>query len=158
MGHRNPQGVVITDAGLIYANEHGPKGGDEINLVEKGKNYGWPVITKGREYSGAVITELESAPGMELPIVDWTPSIAPGGMAWYDGDEFPGLQGDLIAVSLKQKKVRRIDLEDGQVLSDTVIFPSIDERMRDVRTGPDGAIYILTDEENGKLLKVTAKQ
>lgn len=154
-GHRNPQAIVLTDQGDVYAHEHGPQGGDEINHIQASKNYGWPVLTKGREYSGAVISTLDSAPGMEPPLVNWTPSIAPGGMAFYAGSQFPELQGDLLVASLKQGTIRRIDLEAGNVLSDTQIFPKVSGRMRDIRSGPDGAIYVLV-ASRGELLKITA--
>lgn len=158
MGHRNPQALLITPDGLVFSHEHGPQGGDEINLVKAKQNYGWPVVTRGREYNDDIISELDNAPGMTLPIVDWTPSIAPSGMTYYQGQEFPEWQGDLLAVSLKQNRVRRIDLENGQVISDQAIWPSIDQSMRDIRTGPDGAIYILTDEEDGKILRISARK
>lgn len=156
-GHRNQQAIVATPDGRVYANEHGPQGGDEINLILPGKNYGWPVITQGIDYNGANITPYKKYAGMEQPMVDWTPSIAPSGMTFYTGSLFPQWQGDLIAVSLKERTVRRIDLEGTQVISDERILPEIKARMRDIRTGPDGALYILTDGEDGKLLRVTPK-
>lgn len=158
MGHRNPQALVISADGQIYANEHGPKGGDEINLIEPKNNYGWPVVTRGVEYNGDTISDLKNAPGMQLPLVNWTPSIAPGGMAWYGGQQFKNWAGDLLVVSLKEQKVRRIDLENSKVVSDTHVLENIDERMRDIRIGPDGSIYILTDEKRGKLLKVSSTE
>jgi glucose/arabinose dehydrogenase len=155
MGHRNPQAIVMDSNGHIYAHEHGPKGGDEINIILPGKNYGWPVITRGEEYSGKTISTIESAPGMEPPLINWTPSIAPSGMTWYGNTQFKDWQGDLLLVSLKEQKVRRIDLQNGKALSDTEVLTDIRERMRDIRTGPDGSLYILTDEEQGKLLKIS---
>ena len=154
-GHRNAQAIVATADGRVYAHEHGPKGGDEINQILPGKNYGWPVITQGIDYNGASITPFKEYPGMEQPLVDWTPSIAPSGMTFYSGNLFPLWQGDLIAVSLKEQYVRRIDLDGARVVSDQRILPEIKARMRDIRTGPDGALYILTDGEDGKLLRVT---
>ena len=158
MGHRNPQAIVLANDGTVYAHEHGPRGGDEVNVIKPGNNYGWPVLTRGREYNGATISTLTEKEGMQLPLVDWTPSIAPSGMTIYYGDEFPAWEGDLLAVSLKQKSVRRIDLDASgiKVRSDTRAFPEVNQRLRDIRTGPDGAIYILTDGDNGKLLRVSA--
>lgn len=157
MGHRNPQAIVIDNDGQIYAHEHGPKGGDEINVILPAKNYGWPVITRGVEYNGETISTLQSAPGMELPLVNWTPSIAPGGMTWYSGGDFKSWNGDLLVVSLKEQKVRRIELNNGKVINETQVLADVRERMRDIRTAPDGSLYILTDEQNGKLLRISAK-
>jgi glucose/arabinose dehydrogenase len=157
LGHRNQQAISVAPNGKVYAHEHGPEGGDEINVIEKGNNYGWPVITYGNDYDGASITPYTEYAGMQQPFVDWTPSIAPAGMTYYTGDQFPEWQGDLFAVSLKQKSVRRIDLENGKVISDTPIFPELDQRMRDIRTGPDGVLYVLTDGNNGKLLRISRR-
>lgn len=156
-GHRNMQAIVVAPDGTVYANEHGPKGGDEVNIIKPGLNYGWPVITRGVDYNGASITPYTEYPGMQQPLVDWTPSIAPSGMTYYTGDQFPDWKGDLFAVSLAEKSVRRIDLEQMKVVSDQIVFPEIKQRLRDIRTGPDGALYILTDGKNGKLIRVSSK-
>ena len=157
MGHRNEQAILVTNDGVVYENEHGPKGGDEINVIKAGQNYGWPIITRGVDYNGAQITPFTEYEGMQQPFVDWTPSIAPSGMTYYDGNLFPEWKGDLFTVSLSQQSVRRVDLENGVAVSDERVFTELNQRMRDIRTGPDGAIYILTDGENGKLLRISPK-
>ena len=156
IGHRNEQAILVTPDGIIYEQEHGPRGGDEVNIIQKGYNYGWPVITRGIDYNGAQITPYTEYPDMQQPFVNWTPSIAPAGMTFYTGEQFPEWQGDLFVVSLAQKSVRRIHLDQGRVISDERVFPELDQRMRDIRTGPDGALYILTDGKEGKLLRITA--
>ncbi len=154
-GHRNPQGIVVDeDSGAIYLHEHGPKGGDELNLLEPGNNYGWPAITYGLDYSGAYVSPFTEFPGMEQPLWTWTPSIAPAGMTWYDGDAFPDWRGDLFVTALVYQEVRHLDMEDGQVVSDTPLFAEIGERLRDIRTAPDGTLYILTDSKAGKIVRV----
>lgn len=155
IGHRNQQALLVSSTGAIYENEHGPQGGDEINQIQPGNNYGWPAITYGIDYNGASITPYTEYPGMQQPIVNWTPSIAPAGMTEYHGALFPEWNGDLFSVALKQKSVRRVRIKDGKQISDTVVFPELGQRMRDIRTGPDGALYILTDGENGTLLRIT---
>nr|WHW29600.1 putative PQQ-dependent sugar dehydrogenase [uncultured bacterium] len=155
LGHRNQQALLVSPRGVVFEHEHGPRGGDEINIIEPGLNYGWPVITRGVDYNGAGITPYTEYDGMQQPYVDWTPSIAPAGMTYYEGTMFPEWQGDLFVVSLAQKSVRHIDLQQGKFVSDNRIFPELDRRMRDIRTGPDGALYILTDGENGNLLRVS---
>ena len=154
LGHRNQQAIVVSPTGVVYEHEHGPRGGDEINIIQPGLNYGWPVITRGVDYNGARITPYTEYEGMQQPFVDWTPSIAPAGMTFYNGRQFPQWQGDLFVVSLAQKSVRHIDLHHGKVVTDKRIFPELDQRLRDIRSGPDGALYILTDGDNGKLLRI----
>lgn len=154
-GHRNPQGLVVDrESGRVYLHEHGPRGGDELNLVEPGLNYGWPVITYGLDYSGARISPYKEYDGMVQPLVHWTPSIAPAGMTWYNGDMFPEWRGNLFVSSLVERSVRRIELVDGTVTNQTVMFTGLDERIRDVRAGPDGRLYLLTDSEKGRVLAV----
>ena len=155
-GHRNPQAILFDPvSGNVYAHEHGPRGGDELNLIEAGKNYGWPAITYGRDYNFAGITPYTEYPGMEQPLVDWTPSIAPAGMAIYWGDLFPDWRGDLFVAALVERAVRRLDLEDGRVIGQEILFGELDERMRDVRAGPQGALYLLTDSTDRQVLRVT---
>ena len=154
MGHRNQQAILVSASGTVYENEHGPQGGDEINQILPGKNYGWPAITYGIDYNGASITPYTEYPGMEQPIVNWTPSIAPAGMTEYQGSLFPEWNGDLFCVALKQKSVRRVRIKNGKQVIDQAMFPELTQRMRDIRTGPDGALYILTDGKAGKLLRV----
>ena len=155
LGHRNPQGLAY-HKGLnkIFAHEHGPAGGDEINIIEPGNNYGWPVITNGRDYSGASISPFKSYQGMEQPFWDWTPSIAPSGMAVYQGDIFPDMQGDLLVGTLKDRDVKWMQMENSKVIKQISLFAELDARIRDVRV-KDGEIYLLTDAEQGNLLKVT---
>ena len=154
-GHRNPQGLVVDSEGTVYLHEHGPRGGDEINTLEPGKNYGWPAITHGVNYSGARVSPFTAAEGMEQPLVYWVPSIAPSGMAWYDGDAFPGWRGDLFVGALVDREVRRIDLEQGAVVKQEALFSELEERIRDVRVGSDGYLYLLTDGDQGRLIRVT---
>ena len=156
-GNRNPQAVVVTRAGKIWVHEHGPRGGDELNLIAPGRNYGWPALTYGMDYSGAYVSPFTSADGMEQPIVYWTPSIAPAGMTEYQGDAFPEWQGNLFVAALAEKTVRRLTLEGDTVVDQEIMFTDLDARFRDVRTGPDGFIYLLTDSESGKVYRVSPK-
>jgi len=155
-GHRHVQALVhAPSSGLLYAHEHGPRGGDELNIISPGLNYGWPLITHGRDYSRALITPFTELPGMEQPILYWTPSIAPGGMTLYDGEVFPGWQGSLFVAAMAEESVRRIVLgPDGLPVEQEVLFTEIGQRMRDVRTGPEGALYLVTDEIDGQVLRV----
>lgn len=155
-GHRNIQGLVYDrERDVLWAHEHGPRGGDELNRIEPGANYGWPLVTHGVDYNGALVTPYTEMEGMEPPVVDWTPSIGPSGMTLYDGALFPEWQGDLLVSTLVEKSVRRLVIEDGRVVRQEVLFTELDERLRDVRTGPDGALWLLTDAENGRVLRVT---
>ena len=153
-GHRNIQGITFDRANnRLWSTEHGSRGGDELNLVEAGKNYGWPVVTHSREYSGGEISQERSRPGMVDPKVVWTPAIAPSGLAFYSSDRFPGWKGELFAGGLVSQDVRHIDLDaEGNIISQESI--PIGQRVRDVRQSPDGLLYILTDEPNGQLLRL----
>jgi glucose/arabinose dehydrogenase len=154
-GHRNVQGIVhdpLND--VVYTHEHGPRGGDELNLLLPGRNYGWPVITYGVDYSGALVTPYTERPGMQQPLIDWTPSIAPAGMTLYRGALFPDWQGDLLVASLVGRDVRRIRLHNGEAVEVEALFGEVGARLRDVRTGPDGALYLLTDSSQGQVLRV----
>jgi len=155
-GHRHVQAVVIDRAaGVLYAHEHGPRGGDELNVIEPGRNYGWPLITYGRDYSRAAITPFTELPDMEQPRVYWVPSIAPGGMTLYDGAGFPQWRGSLFVAALAEASVRRVPIDaNGQPGQQEILFGEIGQRMRDVRTGPEGALYLVTDEPEGRLLRV----
>ncbi|WP_339335435.1 PQQ-dependent sugar dehydrogenase [uncultured Maricaulis sp.] len=163
IGHRNPQAVVYDAASeTIYAHEHGPQGGDEINILEPGANYGWPIASYGIDYTGALVTPFERYDGMVEPILAWVPSIAPSGMAIYHGDMFPEWEGDLLVSALiagdadtPSGHVRRVDLEDGAVVGQDVWFGELGARIRDVRVGPDGAIWLLTDAADGQLVRVS---
>lgn len=156
-GHRNLQGLVLGANQEIYSHEHGPLGGDELNLIEPTKNYGWPAITYGVDYSGAHVSPYSSYTGMEQPLVYWVPSIAPGGMTLYSGQEFSEWQGNLLVAALAERSVRRIVVEDNKVLQQETLFTDLDQRLRDIRQGPDGAIYLMTDADDGKVIRVTAK-
>ena len=146
-GHRNPQGLVYDpETDRILMMEHGPKGGDELNHVVAGRNFGWPAITYGVDYSGAVISPFTEADGMEQPMKYWVPSIGPSGLAIYRGDMFPEWQGDLLLGSLINKEMRRLKLDGDTVVEDEAIFPEISGRVRDVRVLSDGSIAALTDE------------
>jgi glucose/arabinose dehydrogenase len=154
-GHRNSQGAAIHPAtGKLWEHEHGPRGGDEVNIPEKGKNYGWPVIGYGIDYSGAKIHESTSKPGMEQPIKYWVPSIAPSGMAFYQGDLFPVWKGSLFVGALAGQMLVRLTLDGEKVTGEERLLQGLRERIRDVRIGPDGAIYLVTDNSAGRILKV----
>jgi len=154
-GHRNIQGLVYdAQTDTIWQHEHGPRGGDEVNVIEPGANYGWPVTTYGIDYSGAMVSPFETRPGMIDPLLVWTPSIAPSAMTLYNGDLFPAWRGDLILTALAARHARRIDLDDGRFVDQQILFAELGERLRDIRTGPDGALYVLTDSEGGKVLRL----
>ena len=157
-GHRNVQGVTIhPDTGTVWAMEHGPKGGDEINQIKAGANYGWPVITYGIDYSGDIISDKTHMEGMEQPWVYWDPSIAPSGLTFYTGEMFKEWEGDVLVGSLKFTHLRRIDVQDGKPGEQFEYVRDNQARIRDVEVAPDGAIYLLTDAPNGKILKLTKK-
>jgi aldose sugar dehydrogenase len=154
-GHRNVQGIVYDDElQRLYSHEHGPRGGDELNLIEPGTNYGWPLITYGVDYTGAQISPYTELPGLQQPLLHWTPSVAPSSLTLYRGSLFPQWQGDLFASTLAERSVRRIRLQDGKLAGQEVLFEELDERIRDVRGGPDGALYLLTDSAEGRVLRV----
>ena len=155
-GHRNPQGLALdVMTGNLYEHEHGAKGGDEVNLISPGKNYGWPAVTRGTNYSGAYVSPLQSAPGVEQPLTFWDPSIAPSGLAIYYGAAFPDWQGDLFVGALVDQEVRKLTLKDGKVINEVPLFSEIAARIREVRVGPDGNIYLLTDSDQGKVIRVS---
>lgn len=154
-GHRNAQGLIVDPRdGAVWLHEHGPKGGDEINRLKAGANYGWPKTTHGIDYDDTVISPLKEAPGIEPPVVVWVPSIAPSGFALYLGDKFPAWGGDFFVGALAEKSLRRVRLRDGRAVEQEVLLREVDARIRDVRAGPDGFIYVLTDEKNGRLLRL----
>jgi glucose/arabinose dehydrogenase len=154
-GHRNPQSAAIHPlTGKLWTVEHGAKGGDEINIPQAGKNYGWPVITYGRDYSGAKIGIGTRNQGMEQPLYYWDPSIAPSGMAFYNADRFPQWQGNLFVGALRDRHLARLVLDGEKVVAEEVLLEGLGSRIRDVRQGPDGYLYILTDSSNGALIRV----
>ncbi|MFL4977134.1 MAG: PQQ-dependent sugar dehydrogenase [Xanthobacteraceae bacterium] len=157
-GHRNSQGAAINPAsGKLWMHEHGPRGGDEINIPAAGKNYGWPVIGYGIDYSGAKIHESTHKAGMEQPIKYWVPSIAPSGMAFYTGDLFTSWRGNLFVGALAAHMLVRLELDGEKVTKEERLLQDLRERIRDVRQGPDGALWLLTDSSSGRILRVTPK-
>ncbi|HEY7664627.1 MAG TPA: PQQ-dependent sugar dehydrogenase [Xanthobacteraceae bacterium] len=158
-GHRNPQGLAINPtSGKLWEQEHGPRGGDEVNLIEKGKNYGWPVIGYGIDYNGARIHASTHKPGMEQPLWYWVPSIAPSGMAFYTGDLFPAWRGNLFVGALAGELLVRLELDGDKVLKEERLLQGLRERIRDVRQGPDGALWLLTDNSAGRILRLAPAQ
>jgi glucose/arabinose dehydrogenase len=154
-GHRNAQGAALhPTTGKLWEHEHGPRGGDEVNIPVKGKNYGWPVIGYGIDYSGAKIHEAAQKPGMEQPIKHWVPSIAPSGMAFYQGDLLPAWKGNLFVGALAAHVLVRLTLDGEKVTGEERLLQGLRERIRDVRNGPDGALYLLTDSSGGRILRV----
>jgi glucose/arabinose dehydrogenase len=154
-GHRNVQALAINPAsGDPWEIEHGPRGGDEVNLIAKGKNYGWPVIGHGIDYSGAKIHDATARDGMEQPLKYWVPSIAPSGMAFYTGKLFPKWNGSLFTGALRGAMLVRLTLNGNAVTSEERLLENLHERIRDVRQGPDGALWLLTDSSNGRVLRV----
>ncbi len=155
-GHRNAQGATLDLDGKLWMHEHGPQGGDEINRVQAGKNYGWPVITYGENYGGGKIGEgLTEKAGMEQPVHYWTPSIAPSGMTFLRSDRYgKDWQGDLFVGSLKFRYLVRLKLNNGKVIKEEQLLQNLEQRIRDVREGPDGLLYVLTDENKGQLIRV----
>lgn len=154
IGHRNPQGATLGPDGQLWTVEHGAQGGDEINKPRAGLNYGWPVITYGRNYNGRSIGIGSEAEGYEQPVYYWDPSIAPSGLAFYEGDLFPEWQGDLLVGALKFQLLSRLDMENGEVVGEEQLFERAFGRIRDVRVGPEGAIYLLTDARNGRIIRI----
>ena len=156
IGHRNPQSAAIhPESGKLWTVEHGARGGDEINIPQAGKNYGWPVITYGRDYSGAKIGVGTQKAGMEQPIYYWDPSIAPSGMAFSWSDAYPQWKGNLFVGALRGRHLTRLVLDGEKVVAEEKLLVSMRSRIRDVRQGPDGAIYVLADSRNGQLVRVT---
>lgn len=151
-GHRNPQGLAVSTGGVIWLHEHGPRGGDELNRIEAGVNYGWPAITFGVDYSGAVISPYTEWEGMAQPVYQWTPSIAPSGLSIYEADLFPAWRGDVLLGALLDREVRRLDLAEGRVVAEEALFEQLSARIRDVRVGPEGALYIATPD---RIVRVT---
>jgi aldose sugar dehydrogenase len=155
IGHRNVQGAALNPAtGKLWTIEHGARGGDEINVPDAGKNYGWPVITYGRDYSGAKIGEGTHKAGMEQPIYYWDPSMAPSGAAFYTGELFPEWKGNLFAGALAGQALHRLVLDGEKIVGEERLLGNLGERIRDVRAGPDAALWLLTDNPEGRVLRI----
>jgi glucose/arabinose dehydrogenase len=155
-GHRNPQGLVFDAAsGRLYETEHGPRGGDELNIIVAHRNYGWPVITYGMDYSGAYVSPYTTRRGLAQPVIYWTPSIAPSGLAIYRGDRFPAWKGDLFVGALAFEHLRRVHLDDrGEVVAQEELLNDLHRRIRDVRAPADGYLYVCTDDDDGRVLRL----
>ena len=153
-GHRNPQAIIVhAEKDAVFAHEHGPDGGDEINVIVPGRNYGWPITTHGKDYSGAAISPFTELHGTVDPMLHWTPSIAPAGMALVNGDKYPKWQGNLMVAALKARELRRVTI-DSETIDQQSLLTALGERIRDVRLGPDGYLYVLTDNSKGRILKL----
>lgn len=156
-GHRNPQGLFYDQENdRLYESEHGPYGGDEVNIIEPGKNYGWPMATEGVNYPGTSISPHKKLEGIQAPIHHWTPSIAPSGITIYRGDAFPEFNGDLLVSSLGGQGVFRLNLEDGRLIDEQRLFHELGKRIRDIAVGQQGELYLLTDHNPGQLLRIDA--
>jgi glucose/arabinose dehydrogenase len=153
-GHRNPQGATLRTDGQLFTVEHGARGGDEVNNPQPGANYGWPVITYGVDYSGAPIGVGTEKAGLEQPLFYWDPSISPSGLDFYDGALIPGWNGDLLTGGLSGQVLVRLDVEGDEIVGEERLFAGQLGRVRDVKTGADGAIYLITDQDNGQLIRV----
>ena len=157
IGHRNVQGAALDPAtGKLWTLEHGPQGGDELNQPEAGKNYGWPIIVYGKEYSGGAIGEgISSKSGLEQPVYYWNPSIATSSLLLYTGDLFPDWKGNFLVGALKYMQVQRLVMKDGKVAAHEVLADDIGERVRDLKQGPDGAVYLVTDDADGRIVRMS---
>jgi aldose sugar dehydrogenase len=157
-GHRNVQGLAYDrETNRIWQHEHGPRGGDELNILESGVNYGWPIVAHAVNYSGARVTPFTELPGVRNPVHIWPSAIAPGGLAVYRGELFSEWNGNLLVAGLASRAIHRLVTQNEQVVSEQRLFQSLNQRMRDVIVGPDGAIYVLTDSSNGAVLRITPR-
>lgn len=155
LGHRNVQGIAVAPDGQVWTVEHGTRGGDEINLDRAGLNYGWPEVAYGIEYRGGEINEgITQKDGTEQPVYYWDPVIAPGGMTFYDGAMFQDWQGNLLVAGLKERHIARLVIENDRVVGEERLLTDLGDRIRDVAVGPDGAVWAITDEDNGKLVRL----
>jgi glucose/arabinose dehydrogenase len=158
VGHRNIQSAAFDPQGNYWIVEHGPRGGDEVNRIEKGKNYGWPVVTYGIEYSGdTIIGAVTQRPGFEQPVYYWDPVIAPSGAQFYTGNAFPAWRGNLFVGALREMRLVRLVIENNRVTGEEHLLTDRKQRIRDVRQGPDGALYVVTDQENGELWRIAPR-
>lgn len=154
LGHRNPQGITISKSNQIFSNEHGAKGGDEINLILAGENYGWPKTTYGVNYSGATISPYKELPNVRTPLLHWTPSIAPSGLAFYEHTAFPQLKNCLLSGGLVSKDIRCAKLKEDKIIIEYSLLSELDQRIRDVRVSSNGTLLLLTDSEDGAVIEV----
>jgi len=155
LGNRNVQGIALQPgSGLVWMHEHGPRGGDEINIVKAGANYGWPVVSYGINYDGSTISKQPTHPGVEPPVYYWVPSIAPSGMAFYDGDKFPNWRGNMLVGALKDRLLVRLEIEGRKIVHEERLLRRKLDRIRDVRQGPDGFIYLLNDSSRGGIYRL----
>lgn len=158
-GHRNIQAAAFDPQGRYWTIEHGPQGGDEVNRIEKGRNYGWPVVTFGEEYSGAAIPDaVTRKEGFEQPVYYWDPVIAPSGAQFYTGNAFPAWKGSLFVGALREKRLVRLVLEGDRVKGEEHLLADRGRRIRDVKQGPDGALYVVTDDREGELWRIAPKR
>ena len=156
-GHRNPQSAAINPAtGVLWIVEHGPRGGDEVNIVKRAANYGWPIVGYGIDYSGARLHDATHKDGTEQPVYYWVPSIAPSGMAFYTGDLFPDWRGSLLVGALAGQALHRLVLDGDRIVAEEVLLKDRGQRIRDVRQGPDGAVWLLTDAPDGSVLRIVS--
>jgi glucose/arabinose dehydrogenase len=154
-GHRNPQGLLVDPRdGTVWEHEHGPKGGDEINRLQPGLNYGWPVTTFGVDYSGELVSKQQVAKGIERPVLVWVPSIAPSGFTLYLGTAFPEWTGDFFVGALAERSLHRVRMREGEVVLQETMLRGMKARIRDVRTGPEGFLYLLVDDADGSILRL----
>ncbi|HKS30198.1 MAG TPA: PQQ-dependent sugar dehydrogenase [Pyrinomonadaceae bacterium] len=159
LGHRNIQSAAFDEQGRLWTVEHGAQGGDELNLIEKGKNYGWPLVTFGEEYSGEPIPNaVTQREGYVDPVYYWDPVIAPAGLQFYTGNAFPAWRGSLFIGGLASQRLVRLVIKENRVVGEEHLLADRGQRVRDVRQGPDGALYVVTDESNGELWKITPKR
>lgn len=158
IGHRNPQAMAFDANGALWDIEHGTNGGDELNHIQKGMNYGWAEVAYGEEYSGAALSAVTARAGTEQPVYYWDPVIAPSGAQWYSGDAFPAWKGNLFVGGMKDKKLVRLVVENNKVTGVEHLLTDRGQRVRDVRQGPDGALYIVTDQKDGELWRVSPKR
>jgi glucose/arabinose dehydrogenase len=166
LGHRSEQGLAVHPVtNAVWETEHGPQGGDELNVILPGRNYGWPIVTYGIDYSGAKISEITTRPDLEGPLVYWVPSIAPSGLTFYTGDKFPGWKNSVFVGGMFQGRTRAtgqiqrvVFNEKGQPIQREPLLVDLHQRIRDVRQGPDGLLYVLTEEDSGVLLKIEPVQ
>lgn len=163
VGHRNVQAAAFDEAGRLWVVEHGTRGGDELNLIEKGKNYGWPLQAYGKEYRGSRISSpagdaTPTRDGMQQPVYYWDPVLAPSGAQWYTGDAFPAWKGNLFVGAMKEKRLVRLVIENDRVTGEEHLLVDRDKRVRDVRQGGDGALYLVTDESKGELWRIAPRR